>query len=246
MEESKPKIHMQTKLPFIACLCILTACNPSSPDRIQVTGQASMKVVPDMVELSLKAFNVRPAMKDAVKETANLPLTRSWKYVTNISMMMKDIKVSNVSTNKDYDYSGNRQVFKGYSAQQILEVRLKDIRQIEQFTEALLATKISSIENIRYNHSKADSIQRAVNLMALADAKKTAEQMCGKMNVGLGRIVYLSNYSPVGEQMSTIQSGGNDYELNLYSKSFGGRGFKMTSEILDFHDVAFAGFEIKQ
>jgi hypothetical protein len=39
---------------------------------------------------------------------------------------------------------------------------------------------------------------------------------------------------------------GNEYELNLYSKSFGGRGFKIPSEILEFQDVAFAGFEIKQ
>lgn len=33
--------------------------------------------------------------------------------------------------------------------------------------------------------------------------------------------------------------------LNLYNKGFGGPGFKMTSEILNFHDMAYAAFEIK-
>ena len=41
-----------------------------------------------------------------------------------------------------------------------------------------------------------------------------------------------------------MYAGGNDYQLNLYSKSFGGRGFKMTTEILEFNNVAFAAFVI--
>jgi uncharacterized protein len=236
---------MKITFPVLASLCLITACTHPLTDKIQVTGQATMKVVPDMVELSLKAFNVRPAMKDAVIETQaaiNQILMVCHKYIRED----EDIKVSNVATNKEYDYTGNREVFKGYSAQQILDVRLKDIRQLQSFTEELLATKISNIENIRYNHSKADSIQRVVNLLALTDAKKTAEKMCQQMDVRLGKVIYLSNYSPGGEQTSSVQPGGSDYELNLYSKSFGGRGFKMSSEILEFRDAAFAGFEINQ
>lgn len=200
-----------------------------------------MKIVPDMVELSLKAYHVRPAMKDAVAETQeaiNEILGVCRKYISE----EQDIKVSHVATDKAYDYSGSRQVFKGYSAQQVLEVRLKDIRQLEKFTEELLATKITSIDNFRYNHSRADSIQRVVSLMALADAKKTAEKMCEQMNVSMGNTIYLSNYHLNGRGM---QDDPANYELNLYSKSFGGPGFKMTAEILEFEDVAFAGFEIE-
>lgn len=230
---------------FIATFCLLAACNPSGQGKIQVTGQATLKVVPDMVELSLKAYNVRPAMKDAVAETQfaiNQILSVCRKYIHQ----EEDIKVSNVATNKDYEYNRDRQVFKGYSAQQVLEVRLKDITQIEKFTEDLLATKISAIEDIRYNHTKADSIQRAVNLLALTDAKKTAEKMCEQMNVRLGKTMFLSNYPPEGEIPNRTPSNLGEFELNLYSKCFGGRGFKMTSEILEFQDIAFAGFEIAQ
>jgi uncharacterized protein YggE len=236
---------MQTKHLAIAGFCFLFACRPTQSDKIQVTGKATMKVVPDMVELSLKAYYVRSAMKEAVIETQstiNQILAVCHRYIAR----EEDIKVSNVATNKDYEYNGGRQVFRGYNAEQVLEVRLRDISQIEKFTEELLATKISSIENIRYNHSKADSIQRAVNLMALADAKKTAEKMCEQMNVGLGKPIYLSNYPPDGSQTASMLPSENDYDLNLYSKVVGGRGFKMTSEILEFRDVAFAGFEIKQ
>jgi uncharacterized protein len=232
--------------PFLmASFGLLAACNPPQTNKIQVTGRATMKIVPDMVELSLRASSIRPAMKDAVAETQaaiDQILMVCHKYIPQD----EDIKVSNVATNKDYEYENNRQVFKGYSAQQILEVSLRDIRRIDQFTEEILATRISAIENVRYDHSKADSIQRVVNLIALADAKKTAEKMCDQMSVRLGKIVYLSNYDPSGLHFGAMRSDGNEYELNLYNKVVGGRGFKMNTEILEFQDVAFAGFQIDQ
>jgi len=237
---------MQTPLPFLACLFLLTACHPCTMENIQVTGQASLKVVPDIVDLSLKAVNTRPAMKDAVAETqaaVDQILVVCHQYIPD----PEDIKVSIVATNKEYNYTGNREIFKGYSAEQDLEVHLRDISRIEKLTEALLATKISSIENLRYNHSRADSIQRVVNLMALKDARKTAEKMCEQMNVQLGKTLFLSNYPPGGRgQSGSMHAEGSDYEVNLYNKGFGGQGFKMTSAILEFQDMAFAGFEIRQ
>jgi uncharacterized protein YggE len=233
---------MNIMLTLLAVSFLFASCkNELSENKIEVTGQATMKIVPDMVELTLRASNVRPAMKNAVAETqlavAQI-LTVCHKYISDSS----DIKVSNISTDKSYEYRNNRNVFAGYQADQVLEVTLKNISAIEKFTEELLATKISKIDNVMYNHSKADSILREVNLMALEDARKSAEKMCSKMNVQLGKIIYLSNYRV------NMPSGGlqhnNEYEMNLYSKSFGGRGFKMTTEILQFQDMAFAAFAL--
>jgi uncharacterized protein len=230
-----------TKIVHCIALCYaFSACN-STVNKIEVTGHASMKVVPDMVELSLKTYNVRPAMKDAVKETQlviNDILTVCHKYIPD----EQDIKVSSVATDKAYDYTGNREVFKGYSALQILQVTLKDISKLEKFTEELLSTKITTIGGVRYNHTKADSLQRVVNLMALSDAKITAEKMCDKMNVRLGNILFMSNFQPSDQQRA--DDGRMSYDVNVYSKSFGGRGFMMTTEILQFDNVAFAGFQI--
>ena len=196
-----------------------------------------------MVELSLKASNTRPAMRDAVQQTEadiNQILAVCRKYIP----VDEDVKVSNIATDKDFTYVNNREVFDGYNARQILDVRITNIAKLEAFTEELMGTRINGIENIRYNHSKADSIQRAVNLMALSDAQKTAEKMCEQMAVKLGKVVFLSNYSPKGLREGGMESSGGDYDLNLYRKALSVRGFKMTTEILEFHDVAYAGFEL--
>ncbi|HYK55550.1 MAG TPA: SIMPL domain-containing protein, partial [Flavisolibacter sp.] len=55
---------------YLSALLFLCACHPDPEKRsINVTGRASLKVVPDMVELSLRARNIKPAMKDAVAQT---------------------------------------------------------------------------------------------------------------------------------------------------------------------------------
>ena len=230
---------------YLSALLFLCACHPDPEKRsINVTGRASLKVVPDMVELSLRARNIKPAMKDAVAQTqsdVNEILAVCKKYISSAS----DIKVSTISTNKTYDYRNSREIFTGFEATQVLEVSLKDISSIEKFTEELLATKISRIDNIRYNHTKADSIMREVNLMALDDVRKTADKMSSKMNVRLGKLSYLSNFEPLRKDTRGMRYSGNDFDMNLYNKGFGGRGFKMTAEILEFEDVAYAGFEIE-
>jgi uncharacterized protein YggE len=232
---------------FFSAIIFLVSCTATddSKETIEIVGRAKMKVVPDMVELSLQSYNVSPAMKDAVAKTQgdiNAILGVCRKYVVHPS----DIKVSSVSTNKAYDYQNNKSNFIGYDAMQVLDVTLKDISKIEQFTEELLATKISKITNIRYNHTKADSLLREVNLMALEDARKTAEKMCNKMNTTLGKITHLANYNyNATNNRSGIHYSGSDYDMNLYNKSFGGQSFKMSAEILEIEDVAYASFALK-
>jgi hypothetical protein len=62
--------------------------------------------------------------------------------------------------------------------------------------------------------------------------------------VKLGKLAYLSNFEPSRNTKSGMRYSGNDYEMNLYNKSFGGRSFKMTAEILQFEDAAYASFLI--
>src|SRR3712207_5343311 len=131
--------NMKSMLSFTLLISLFSCSENNQQKTINVTGQAKMKVVPDMVELSLRAYSVKPAMKDAVTETqaaVSQIIAVCRKYVVDPA----DIKVSSISTNKSYDYRNGKEQFVGYDALQVLDVTLKDISKIEQFTEELLAT----------------------------------------------------------------------------------------------------------
>jgi uncharacterized protein YggE len=58
--------NKRTSLSLLG-IFVFASCQSSIEQKtINVTGRAKMKVVPDMVELSLRAYSVKPAMKNAV------------------------------------------------------------------------------------------------------------------------------------------------------------------------------------
>ena len=89
----------------------------------------------------------------------------------------------------------------------------------------------------------SDSIMRSIDLEALADAKVTAENMCRKMDLQLGRIMTITNYESDDNQerrQSSIR-----YRANLFTKGFGGSGFRINPEILEYANSVYVTFEIQ-
>jgi uncharacterized protein YggE len=165
----------------------------------------------------------------------------SKKYVVEAT----DIKTSSISANKDYDYERDRSVFKGYQASQAVDITLKDISRFEKFTEEILATRISRIENLTFSNSKADSIMREVDLLAIDDARTSAGKICERTGVKLGKILDISNYGPPDEDEQEWSSFRRRASIGLYGKGIGGRGFQVSPEILVYSKTAFITYEIE-
>jgi uncharacterized protein YggE len=123
-----------------------------------------------------------------------------------------------------------KEVFAGFSATQSVTVHLGDLRRLSPFLEELLATPVSRIKDLSYGHSQADSLRREADVLALADAVKAADKICAALHQRRGAVLDVSDSS------SPESSNGNrpSADIELYSKSFGGRGFKLSPELLRF------------
>jgi uncharacterized protein YggE len=205
-----------------------------------VLGTGKVKVIPDKVDLNIMVENTEPAMKDAVRKTRDVVdqvIVLCKKYVKDTL----DIRTSSIAANKDYEWVNQKEKFIGYQASQAIDVTLNDISNIEKFTEELLTIKISRISNLKFGHTKTDSIKEALNLSALENAKSNAEKMCNRMNVKLGKVVTMSNYKKTEQYDDYSESG---VDMMLYRKGFGGSGFRINPEILDFESDVYVSFEI--
>ncbi|HET7898912.1 MAG TPA: SIMPL domain-containing protein, partial [Flavisolibacter sp.] len=98
-------------------------------------------------------------------------------------------------------------------------------------TGRLLETKINSISNIQFGHSKADSLFREADLLAYDDAFQAAKKLCDRAHVRLGKLVHMSNGNASAEGSESLYSA---EPINTYSKGFGGRGFRISPEVLEF------------
>lgn len=216
---------------------LVLACQPApgtpaaTPRQVHSVGYGSVTVYPDYAELTVDANFTRPRLRDAVTEVQRVVdqvLAVSKTYAPGPT----DVRVSSTSSNKEFTYVRNKEVFAGFSATQSVTVRLNDLHRLSPYLEQLLATPISRIKNLSYGHSRADSLRREADVLALADAIKTADKMCEALHLTRGEVLDVSdNSSPTSSNTNGYQPSA---DIELYSKSFGGRGFKVSPELLRF------------
>jgi uncharacterized protein YggE len=221
---------------FAISLLGLGACQPAptatTTRQVRSVGYGHVTVYPNYAELTVDAAFTRPRLKDAVAEVQRVVdqvLAVSKRYAPG----RDDVRVSSTSSNKEFDYVKGKEVFIGFNSTQSVTVRINDLRQLSPYLEQLLATPISGIKDLSYGHSQADSLRREADVLALADAVKTADKMCAALHVKRGAVLEVSDSSSP-ESSNTNGWGRPSTNIELYSKSFGGRGFKMSPELLRF------------
>lgn len=231
---------MLRSLVFAAGALALTGfagCQPAplasaAPRLVRSVGYGSVTVYPDYAELTVDATFTRPRLKDAVAEVQRVVdqvLVLSKRYAPGPN----DVQVSSTSTNKEFDYVKGKEVFTGFNTTQSVTVRIADLKRLSPYLEELLATRVSRIKDISYGHTLADSLRHEASMLALVDAGKSADKMCAALHAKRGAVLEASDSS------SPESSGNNRHssDIELYSKSFGGRGFKMSPELLRFQST---------
>ena len=115
-------------------------------------GYGSVTVYPDYAELTVDVAFTRPKLKDAVAEVQGLVdqvLVLSKRYAPGAN----DVRVSSTTTEKEFDYVKDKQVFRGFNTTQSVTVRVADLKRLSPYLEELLATRVSRIKDIGYGHT---------------------------------------------------------------------------------------------
>lgn len=234
------------KYIILAASIFLFSCNSNEveqKEKIRVTGEGKIRTKPDQVTLTLNVSFTRPRMAEAVattQQTIDSVLNILTRYARNES----DIKTSSISANKEYTYNGRVNVFAGYQASQSVDFTLNDINKFTELTGKILETKISSISQIRFGHSKADSLFREADLLAYDDALKSAQKLCKRAGVSLGGLIFMSN-AQGGGGYGDSDSYAMAEEVQTFNKGFGGSGFRVSPEVLEFRRNIVSEYKIE-
>lgn len=149
------------RIIILFAILFLTSCstNINKTEKIRVSGEGKVRVMPNLVILTLNISFTQPRMVDAVRQTQET-IDSVLLILEKFGRKDLDIKTSSISANKAYEYIGNTNKFVGYQAQQTIDFVLNDISKFTELTGKLLETKINSISQIQFNHSSADSLLR--------------------------------------------------------------------------------------
>jgi uncharacterized protein YggE len=180
-------------------LLMFNACNMSdnknSTRRIKtmlIKSEGEISVEPDeayiTIHLSCTDKNIYRSKQCLVNKSE--ALNRSFE---NFGIKQKDILTTSINLNKDYQWKYNSQVFVGYKSSITTQLKIRDLKVLEDLYTSLLINKNVSIGNFYFSYSKMDSLNNAAYLKALDNANTLANQLLNNMDEMKKEVIRIGN-----------------------------------------------------
>ena len=136
-----------------------------------VRGVGIVEVEPDQVIFTFSAQALRPTASEAMAEQAR-QIARANEVLQKFGIPARDIQTLQISLREEWEYVQSERVFRGYVAEQRVQVAVDDISRVGALIDALVQEAgIESIQNIRFNRKDRQSAA----MEALKAAYKHAE-----------------------------------------------------------------------
>jgi uncharacterized protein len=204
----------------------------SEKPKINVIGVGTVTTFPDAAQITISLRFVKPALRDAINENQKVA-AQVLAILKNYVPDTNEIKVSLISTSKlmKYDNGLKKEVFTGFESSQKIIFTLKDLTQIQVFTEEILKTRIYEIERVSYFHTRAADFVKEAQGLAVTDALETTRRLAEAGNISPGKIIFLqTSNSPAQALNQTV----NSYHFQTFNKGMGGEGVTSGGQLITY------------
>ena len=179
------------------------ASTPDAP-HLYIQGQASVTTVPDNVRLRVAIVEVDKNLM-AAKQKADQTMAKAIKIAKQTGVDKKGINAAQIQINRDTQYNSKMgtQDFNGYRVGRSLTFTLNEVDKYPQLLQNLVDAGINEIQQTQFTSSREVALQKQVQKMAIADAKKAAEELADDYDVELKGLYSVSS--------SPLNSGAQPY-----------------------------------
>ncbi len=160
---------------------------------ITVTGEATVQSAPDMATIMLGVTTDGQTASEAMSAN-NTAVSAVISRLIAAGIEERDLQTSNLSLNPNwvgYD-SGSMPTIAGYSAMNMLNVRVRDLAQLGTLLDASITDGANTLNGITFELSNPRPTMDQARKEAVADAKARAELFAAAAGVTLGKIVMIS------------------------------------------------------
>lgn len=178
-------IKLTAALMFLFSFVIYSQDKPAV---IEVTGNAEIKIEPDMLEMSVN-INVDHDELSIAKRQNDESTSKVLAVLKKLNINDKDIRTSGINMQKVKDTYKNKEYF---TVNNSVEFRTADIKLYEAITQDLINIDNVYIQNTQLSSTKAIETRVKAREDALLAAKKKAEEMAAVLNMSIGSPVMIT------------------------------------------------------
>lgn len=170
---------------------------PPGPATILVTGQAKVSETPDRVYIDIGVTTQAQKSEAATSENAakSSAIVAAVKRASGSGAQLTTTEYS-VSPNYNYPRDGGSPGIVGYTASNVVRVRLDDLRRIGSVIDAATQAGSNNVQDIRFALRDEQTARAQALRQAALDARQDADALAEALGLEIVRILSVSEESP--------------------------------------------------
>ena len=153
----------------------ITTANPVIDLNISETVQAR----PDIATFTTGVQNLAPTATEAVRAN-NIQMATVVARLQKLGIAEKDIQTTQINLNQQFDYRDGQQIFKGYQASNMVTSKLRDLKKLGAFLDALAVDGATSFNGPTFSIDDDSAFRGAARDKVWATAVNRAQNLARK------------------------------------------------------------------
>ena len=187
---------MKIGLILIVAMSLMTACASETQhqkqyDFISVAGAGVIKAEPDKVILNLSS-TAKESNTAIAKQKADIAYKKILKVLKQAGISDKRIKVTRLSIQPEYQWTNNKQAYKGERVTRNISVEIHDLDKVSGVIQALVENGVSTIDNMQTGFIDEKELKQQAMAAAATAAKRKAKFLARQLDRKLGAAYEIS------------------------------------------------------
>lgn len=153
----------------------ITATNPV----IDLTVSETVEAKPDIATFSTGVQTMAPTASEAVRQN-NSQMAAVVARLKKLGIADRDIQTTQISLNQQFDYRDGSPVFKGYQAANMVNAKLRDLKKLSAFLDALATDGATNFNGPTFGVDDDSKYREAARDKTWATATARAKAMARK------------------------------------------------------------------
>ena len=160
-------------------------------DHISVVGVGEIEQEPDQAIVNVSINAKQPSLPEA-KKMADEKYRSVLAVLNKMAIEEKHIKATRISAQPEYQWSNNKQIYKGERVSRSLAITVNDLEKVSPLMQALVENGVSTIDGMNTGFKDPKALQEKALAAAADDAKTKARFLAERLGRNLGSAYLIS------------------------------------------------------
>lgn len=158
------------------------------PQEVSVSGEGKAYAKPDVAIVSFGVHTEAQKSQDAVNKN-NQIMNNVIKSIREAGVEEKDIQTTLYNLAPMYDYTQKRIIFKGFSLDQQVQVKIRNFDKINDILDRAVANGANTIGDLSFDVDDMEKVRAEARAKAIAQAKEKAMSLFSQSGLQIEKLV---------------------------------------------------------